>query len=552
MEIASPNVSGVTGLAGTDGYFLYHTELKQGWDQLLTTRPTSLSDHFSPEVVEGMLAAVAPSVFPDVGGVEVAVRRLTLGGGGHENLVLYRAVPVTALDSRVTEVLTVFLLIGFLVLITVLGLAFVAAEQITQPIFRLQRAAHALAEGGSPEPVVVETNDEIEDLGSDFNRMALALEQHRSGLEALVAERTARLREAEARLGQLVGSSADGIVGLDADERVELWNRGAVDLFGFDAAEAMGRELDDLLGPRTGTESAYFRTELGAHGAVVGYRTRRRTKAGDEIPVSLTMTCVYSKDENVLGYSVIYRDDRPRRVLEEQMRRSERLAAISLMAAGLAHELNNPLSVLGNRIELMQRDAASKNMNPQLLKDLDVLGKHVGRIGTITGDLLRFARDEADDLAAVEVNDVAERVLRLMGRVFVAGGVELHQRLAEGLPQALGNENVLETVLVNLLLNAQQATDAGGQVVLETKRAESGSAVIIEVRDDGPGVPPDMRRRIFEPFFTTKAGKGGTGLGLAVCRALVDRMGGTIEVHDAEEGGARFVLTMALDAKTVT
>lgn len=545
LEITSPDLEGVTGLVNAAGHLLYHSELKEDWSELLSADPISLTSFFSEETSAGILDAQEPSLFSESDGLEVAARPLVLDDSDLGRLVLFRAVPIAGLDARVTETVQAFMVVGILILLATLGFALLAADQITHPILRLQRAAHALAAGGMPTPVTVETNDELEDLADDFNSMAESLGRHRSELESLVEERTTRLLETQARLTQLVGSSADGIVGLDADGRIELWNRGAEDLFGFTADEALGSDLTELLGDGTETEGRYFREELGSRGSVVGYHARRRTKDGVEMPVSLTMTRVLDPDGEAVGCTVIYRDDRPRLALEEQMRRSERLAAVSLMAAGLAHELNNPLSVLGNRIELMQRDAVARDEDPRLLKDLEVLGKHVGRIGSITEDLLRFARDDGEEVTCVDVNSVVGRVVRLLDRVFVAAGLELDVRPAEDLPTVRGNENILETVIVNLLLNARNATPSRGRVVLET--LASGSAVKVEVRDSGPGVPPELRRRIFEPFFTTRADRGGTGLGLAVCRALTDRLGGTLEVGDAAEGGARFILSVARD-----
>jgi len=548
LEIASPNLTGETGLLGPEGFYLYHTEWKRDWERLLGPRNTRLEEDFGPEIAREILEAEEPRVLRAGTQTVVAVRPLFVDGLGATRLTLFRTVSLGAMDARVVELLGVFGLVGVLLLVTVMGLAVLASGQITAPVYKLRAAAHLIASGDRPHPLVVETNDELEDLAEDFNQMANALDRHRSQLEGLVEERTAQLRRAQAWLSKLVGSSADAIVGLDPKGVVTLWNRGAVDMFGYDEERAVGASLDALIGLGTGTEARFLRDELRTWGAVVDYRTRRRTIAGDTIPVSLTQTAVLNDDGELIGHSVIFRDDRPRELLEEQMRSSERLAAISLMAAGLAHELNNPLAVLGNRIELMQREAARNGGSQQLRSDLDVLQRHVGRIGSVTGDLLRFARDGADQVDAVEVNEVAERVVRLLRRVFVAGGVELELSLGEHVPMTLGNENVLETVLVNLLLNAQQATPQGGRVVLETSVDAPVTAALIEVRDTGPGVPADLRRRIFEPFFTTKAGKGGTGLGLAVCRALVDRLGGAIAVDDAPEGGARFTLTLPLDA----
>ena len=543
-----PDLRGVTGLVDQAGFFLYHSELKSDWQSLLNTDAVNLGREFPGDVASRILAGEPFLEAP--GGVEVAVRRLVVPGQAGTGLTLYRTVPLRVLYSRVAGFLGVLSLIGVLLVLTVAALSVLAASQIAQPLLRIQKAARRIAEGGTPEPILVETNDELEDLGDDFNRMAVALQRHRTDLEALVDDRTRALKRTQHELAQFVATSADAIVGLDVEQNILLWNQGAESLFGFTESEVSGLRLDHVIGCEGDgnlAEATFLARELESRGSVVNYRTTRRAKDGAGIPVTLTQTALRDGEDRVYGYSVILRDDRTRDLMEDQMRRSERLSAISVMAAGLAHELNNPLSVVGNRLELMQRDAMAGNGDRRFLSDLDVVRKHVNRIGAITGDLLRFARNESDTMGDVDVHTVVDRTVRLLQRVFVAADVELRAHEEALLPTAFANDNILETILVNLLLNARQATPPGGTVELRT-RSVRGSLLEIEVRDTGPGVPVELRRRIFEPFFTTRSDQGGTGLGLAVCRALADRMGGTLEVSDRDQVGASFVLSLAQDA----
>jgi two-component system NtrC family sensor kinase len=392
----------------------------------------------------------------------------------------------------------------------------------------------------------IETNDEIQDLSEDFERMASEVARHRRRLESAVDERTRELRRTEAELSRIVSLSADGIVGLDPAGRVRLWNRGAEHLFGFTPKETRNRFLDDLIlpdGPRGRREQAYLQRILEKTGAVIGHQTLRRTKAGELVPVGITQTLLEDENGQPTGSSVIFRDSRMQEQIQEQMRRSERLSAMSVMAAGLAHELNNPVAVLDNRLELMQREAATSDNGDSLLKDLGVLREQVRRVGSITGDLLRFARDDTDEISPLQVNDVVLRVVRLLDRVVAAEGVALRYELEEDLPLASASATSVETILVNLVLNASQACAPEGSITVVTRSRQRLKLVELEVRDDGPGVPDALRSRIFEPFFTTRADQGGTGLGLAVCRALMERNGGTIHLKGGNGGrGAVFVL----------
>jgi PAS domain S-box-containing protein len=546
LTLASPGLEGTSALAQSDGHLLYHTDAKAHWDALMGE--ATLQDHVGDSVAALLIESDSAGILRAGSRGVVTHQRVELGASSP--LVLYRVVPLTGLLPPVRRFLLVYSGVGMLLLVIVLGISVVASKQITRPIYRLREAARNMARGEHPGELRIESNDELEDLAADFTLMANTLEAHRYHLQTLVEDRTRKLVETQEELRQVVTMSADAIVGLDTDERVRLWNLGAEATFGYSADEARGRILSSLIGPGAGErlgEAAFFAEALEQVGAVTNFRTVRRSKSGEEIPTTITTTALLGEDGALTGYSVVLRDDRGREMLEEQMRKSERLSAISVMAAGLAHELNNPLSVLGNRIELMRREAVAKGYDEHVQRDLEVLGKHVGRIGSVTGDLLRFARDEAEEFVAVDANAVVERVGRLMNRIFVSADLDLKLDLAPQLPPILGSESVVETTLVNLLLNAQQATPPGGTVTVVTRRDPDDAAVEVEVVDTGPGIPDDLRVRIFEPFFTTKAERGGTGLGLAVCRTLVDRCGGRIWTN-GRHTGASFVMSFPQQA----
>lgn len=546
LDLTAPGLEGgTTALVDEEGRFLFHSDFKREWGSLLLGGgDVTLHADLPLDVASRVMNGDGAERLAD--GRFLSYRSIPVGSPPVRSLVLYRTLSATFVDARIRRFLLLFSAVVIVLGAVVLSVSAIAARQITRPVYALTRAARDLTDGAFPEPVQVRTNDELEDLANHFNEMSAALTAHREQLESLVEQRTKRLLETEAHLGRIVTDAADAILALSRRGEITLWNRGAEELFGYAPSEALGRSVAALLAPREngdGTHAYPTESVVDEQDTAVNFRTRRRTKAGEWIPVAVTKSPLHDEDGRTLGHSLIIRDERAREMLEEQMRRSERLATISVMAGGIAHELNNPLSIIGNRIELMQREAIMHDAGVSMLEDLEVLRKHVGRIGSVTSDLIKFARDEADELGPIDVNTIVERVTRLLGKVMREGGVQLDIRSEDDLPAVLGSESVVETVLVNLLLNAQQATPPGGEVVVSTSGDDLGTEVRIEVRDSGPGVPEDLRLRIFEPFFTTKADRGGTGLGLAVCRALVDRVGGTLDLMPSESGGARFVVT---------
>ena len=545
LELASPGFGGVTGLVDRQGRFLYHSVRKRHWSSLLAqTGRLSVRSDFAPEVSAAILSGVRGSRIIRGYGI-VSYRPLDLGGALGSSLILYRGTPLAPLAIPVRRFVALVLTGGAILILLVVLVAFVAADQFTKPIYRLRAAAHRLASGEDVAAPQVETNDELEELAEDFGVMAESLSRSRRAREAVIEERTRALEATHAELADLLKHSADAIVGVDQRDVVRVWNDGAERLFGHPAATAIGRPLTTLIGPSGpagAKEVAYLRALLARDGAVLDYRTTRHDATQAPLPVSLTATLLRNAEGEVLGASYILRDFRLREQLEDQMRRSERLAAVHVMAAGLAHEINNPLAILHNRIELMQRDARDRGAPPTVEEDLAVLEAHVTRLGDLTTGLLRFARDDAG-AGPVHLEEVARRLFALLERTFAGRQLALGFSCEPELPPVHGNEKAIETVMVNLLLNAADATPPGGRVHLALQPA-AGEALRLIVTDTGRGVPLAERERIFEPFFTTKDPGRGTGLGLTVCRSIVERHGGTILADSAPEGGGRFVVTL--------
>ncbi|MBI4545077.1 MAG: PAS domain S-box protein [Gemmatimonadetes bacterium] len=547
LDLASPTLPGVTGLVDATGLYLYHSARKRDWSSLLASNTeVSLRRDFPAAVVAQVLSGRAGTSRTSDARL-VSFVPLSLPGSAIGPLTLYRAVPLAAVAAPARRYLESTALMSLPLMVLVLGLAVVAGHQFTQPIYQLRQAARRLARGGAPPALDVATNDELEDLAADFTAMATSLVSHRRRLEELLAERSRALQHKHAELADILAHSADAIVGLGLDRRVRVWNGGAERLFGYRADEATGRDIQELLGPRTAgaeREAAFLERELAERGEVVNYQTSRLARDGRLLPVSLTQTLIRGGDGRPVGYSLILRDTGAQARLEAQMRRSERLAAVSVMAAGLAHELNNPLAVISNRLECMERDARERCGDCFLERDLDVLREHTARLGALTADLLRFAGDGAGEPGPVDVAEVATRVVGLLERTFAARHIRLEFCATRGLAPVFASGGGLETVCMNLLLNAAEATPAGGCVTIEVRPSAQGDSVELRVADSGPGVAPELRERVFEAFFTTKGGRGGTGLGLAVCRSVIERCGGRIWVEGGAGEGARFVVSL--------
>jgi signal transduction histidine kinase len=230
---------------------------------------------------------------------------------------------------------------------------------------------------------------------------------------------------------------------------------------------------------------------------------------------------------------------RAQRLAENRLVQAAKLAAVGEMAAGIAHELNNPLTSVTGFAELVMEDMPDDSPSRP---DMDLVIRESRRARDVVRRLLDFARQSESAHAKASLNKVVEDVVTLSRHLIHANGVELSLYLQNDLPWVLMDENQMKQVLLNLVHNALQAMPDGGQMDITTTRAQKigRDGVVVSVKDNGTGITSEDQTRIFEPFFTTKADRGGTGLGLSVTYGIVTEHGGEIELTSEPDSGSLF------------
>ncbi|MEK6657932.1 MAG: ATP-binding protein [Nitrospirota bacterium] len=241
--------------------------------------------------------------------------------------------------------------------------------------------------------------------------------------------------------------------------------------------------------------------------------------------------------------------DRTKELQDTQVHliQTEKLAATGKLAAGVAHEINNPIGIILNRIECLEMEAAEKKVGKEIMNDLKVISEHAKRVSKIVGGLLAFSRQTAQDsrLEQINVNDILEKAVILFDRIALQKGVQIEKRFYNGLAPIMGDSQKLEQAMVNLIDNALDATDRGGRIIVESrKKFRNDYFVQILVSDTGCGIAKANLSRIFDPFFTTKEVGKGTGLGLAVSYGIIKEHHGKIEVKSEEGKGSAFIITI--------
>jgi PAS domain S-box-containing protein len=337
------------------------------------------------------------------------------------------------------------------------------------------------------------------------------------------------------------------VVGLDLEGRITAFNRTVERLSGRSRDGVMGRDWFETMvpPPARAARRALFEQFVATGGPSEYEGEVLGTAAGPRlIQWRLSLLRAGERVLGVLAFGLDVTEERraqaEREAMEQAARRSEKLAALGTLAAGLAHELNNPIGIMSSRIELMLTDDAG--LSEEAREDLRVLHRQAQRVARITQGLLSFARRSPADPAPVDLNHVVSETLMLVERQLAKAGVRVTVDLAPDLPAVLGDADALQQVVLNLVTNARDALAEGGELrVASGVRPADPTVVQLTVEDSGPGIAPEHLTHVFDPFFTTKA--TGTGLGLSITHGIVREHRGAIDVQSTPGTGTRFVLS---------
>lgn len=355
-----------------------------------------------------------------------------------------------------------------------------------------------------------------------------------------------KLEVTEGRYKDIIENSAEAIIAVDNDDTITAWNRGAEDIFGWSREEIIGEPIQKLIPNELLEGREMERLELGMRykGFVRNYETERLRKDGKRVLVNLTESYIRDVEGEIVGRSQILRDLTELKLQEEQVQHSERLATVGNMAAGVAHEIGNPLTAISSLTQLLQRKTDDEFAQEQLKKVRD----QIQRINKIVRDLVDFSRPSSLDREESQINNIIESAVGLMKHDARCREVTFRMNLADGLPTVTCVPDHIHQVLVNLLLNAVDAMHQvkDPEIVIETEMRNNPERIIIRVSDVGTGISEQHQERIFEPFFTTKEVGQGTGLGLSVSHGIIKRMGGSIRVETELEEGTTFIITLPL------
>jgi PAS domain S-box-containing protein len=365
------------------------------------------------------------------------------------------------------------------------------------------------------------------------------------------AEELGRMREFN---DNILESLDDGLVVFDPDERVVRWNSALEGFYGVTRSEAVKLTLSEVFDAPfvEALRAACRENPMGALLSKVPLKGRSSPLSGGGEPrrllVNVTAVPLQNASDDAVDGTILLIEDVTDRVrLEEQLQISEKMASIGVLAAGVAHEVNTPLTGISSFTQMLLEGASKEDPRRALLEKIE---RQTFRAAKIVNGLLTLSRPgtPGGERLIVDVNAIVGDVFSLLEHQFAASKIVVRRDLA---PSALvlGIEHQLQQVFLNLFLNARDAMPSGGWLSVST-RVDAG-AVIAEVADTGTGIPPEQLARIYDPFFTTKAIGRGTGLGLSITYGIVREHAGTVRCDSTMGKGTRFTLTFPL-AETVT
>jgi PAS domain S-box-containing protein len=350
-------------------------------------------------------------------------------------------------------------------------------------------------------------------------------------------------------LAAVVESSHDAIISLTTAGIVFAWNHGAERIFGYTAAEAIGRSIAFISPAGRPVEGLTLMERVARDETVEPIETVRVKKDGTQIHVALTLSSIRNSEGKLLGVSTIARDVTESKNLEDMLRQSQKMEAVGQLAGGVAHDFNNLLGVILGYTGLMLDHMDPEDPNRRAIEEIEKAGD---RAALLTRQLLAFSRKQVLQPKVLDLNAVVAGTEKLLQRL-IGENIDLRVVLNPQLGRVKADAGQLEQIIMNLVVNARDAMQPGGTLTIETSNVEldddsaemhpsskPGPHAMLSITDTGCGMDAKTKERIFEPFFTTKEFGKGTGLGLSTVYGIVKQSGGSVWVYSEVGIGTTF------------
>jgi len=375
---------------------------------------------------------------------------------------------------------------------------------------------------------------------------------HRKRIEEKLRETNQELSRSLIFMRNLINSSVDAVIASDLTGRILVFNEAAREITGYSEEEAFNQiDIRDIYTGDGAKEimKKLRSDEFGGKGKLKNLEVNLLQKDGASIPISLSAAVVYEGDQEVSTVGFFY-DLREKKAMEAeldktrvQLLQAEKMASIGKLAAGVAHQLNNPLSGITLFAHIL---AEEYELGEAARSDVQRILNNAERCRDTVKELLKFARQTAYEIKPSDLNQTLQRTLFLLENQALFQNVRIEKDLLPDLPAVPADIQQLGHVFMNLILNAADAMDGHGTITVRTYLTSDKKNTVVEISDTGPGMDQEAMSHLFEPFFTTKEEGKGTGLGLSVAYGVIENHGGKISARNLAEGGACFTIELPL------
>lgn len=435
------------------------------------------------------------------------------------------------ISSMVSEQLVSHASISLVLLEIVIFGSYLLAGYITRPIQSILGKVNDVAEGHFDFRLKVRRKDELGQLANRINAMIRNLGHYTSRLKQMYEEN----RAVKEHLESIINQTADAIHITDLEGKVLRVNRAFEQLYGFRSREVEGRNLK-IIPPEAEEEMKRQHAQLVEGMSITSNETTWMKKDGTRVEVSVSTAPVRDEAGEITALISVSRDITSRNRMEELLRRSEKLTTVGQLAAGVAHEIRNPLTTLRGFLQLQQE---SNKLNH---RHLDLMLSELDRINLIVGEFLILAKPQAVHFQNRDIRFILGDVISLLDSQAHLHGVEFVLRASSDSAMVHCEENQLKQVFINLLKNGMEAMPNGGSIHIKLKHDEQLKRVRIEIRDEGIGIPEEMMPKLGEPFFTNK--ESGTGLGLMVSQRIIQSHKGMMDIKSVMNKGTTVIIEL--------
>ncbi len=444
------------------------------------------------------------------------------------------------------SLLVVLLAIVFVVLVT--AILFWLKRVVYRPLSNIAVRLSAIADGDFTAQSAIPGDDVLGVLNDHIDKMSANLQWHYDLLEEAVAERTLSLRQSQkqlltekAKLKLIFDNSPEAIVGLSGVGVVQFANDRVTHELGIKVNEIVGaqvRDFPDLARIVDGDVARRARDDVGAS-EIVSALESIQSPDGAERVFEVQARVISSKGEEPL-LLVMFSDATIKKKVEANLQRHERLASIGQLAAGVAHEVGNPLSAISSVAQLMRT-----NPNPETAgHNLDLISYHIERISRIVRGLSDLARRPSEDIIVTRISSIIADAEEIASYDHRAKNVEfIHNFPDDELELKVPRDQLMQSLL-NIMMNALDATADKEMALINVTESQTVSETTIRISDNGSGMSEETQRQIFEPFYTTKTEGKGTGLGMFITHRIITQMGGSLSVESKQGIGTTFTITL--------